>query len=140
MSTSLKIKSEENLKLAQKIVTSKNRFYASSIHCSYYSCVQLMLHILRIDLGKSDDDVHKESIEGSKNENGFHNWLITIIAREFFRRNPKKASEFNNRIGELKGVRVKADYQNSLIKEPKAKEALKYAELIMEDLIMHFKI
>ena len=130
--SALKEKSEQNLKSADLLVL--NKLFSPSVHCSYYSCVQLMLHILRSDLGKSDKDVDDESYKGSKDENGFHNWLQNLISREFFSRHYMLGRDFNNFIGSLKGTRIKADYKNIEIKEAQAKQAFQYAQKISEIL------
>ena len=77
----LKKKSDSNMMSAQYLIDRGN--FAPSIHCSYYSCVQLMLHILRSEYNKTEDDVVSESQQGSQDEGGFHNWLINFINRQF---------------------------------------------------------
>lgn len=116
------------------------KLYCSSVHCSYFSCVQLMLHLLRSDLGKTDSDIDKESRQGVKDEEGFHNWLRNTILRQFFIKNPEAGREFNNFFGTLAGFRVKADYKNYEVKETIAKQSIGYAEVATELLKSNFKI
>lgn len=131
-------KSGLNYKSAE-FLHSKN-LYCSSVHCSYYSCVQLMLHILRSDLGKTDSDIDEESRQGAKDEEGFHNWLRNTILRQFFLKNAEAGREFNNFIGTLAGFRVKADYKNYEVKETVAKQSIDYAKVANELLESNFKI
>lgn len=142
MSTYLATKSTENFQLAKRILDEKKGCYASSVHCAYYACVQLMLHILRTDLAKSEAEIEAESMEGSKNEGGFHNWIIKGISQAFFLRDKKyvESRDFADKINELKGLRVKADYKNVEINEKKAKKAVEYAESVTFALQKYFKV
>ena len=142
MSSHLYIKSKENIKIAQKIVLDKNGGYATSVHSSYYSCVQLMLHILRSDFKKSEDEIETESGNGSKEKGGFHNWIIHSISTAVFLRDKKfsDSRDFTDKINELKGLRVKADYKNIEISENKAKHAVEYAKSITFVLEKYFTI
>ena len=103
-------KSQENLQAAQIL---KNRsLFASSIHCSYYSCVQLMKHTLMQKMNKTSDEIDTES-----NGEGSHQWLIKEIFNIlFFDKNDwNTANNFNIGVNELKKLRMKADYKNKLI-------------------------
>jgi hypothetical protein len=136
--TKLKDKSDHNLKASGNLLTKS--LCAPSVHCSYYSCIQLMLHILRSDLKKSDLEVDKESEAGSKNEGGFHNWLINLILRELVKKDFQLSRDFSTFVGQLKGLRVKADYKNVEISPNKAKEGLEFAQHVIEILQQKFKI
>lgn len=133
----LKSKSDCNINSASSLIT--NSLYASSVHCSYYSCVQLMLHILRSDFGKTDVIIDSESKIGSKNNRGFHNWLINIIRKEYMQRNPGDSRLFYSKIGQLKKLRVNADYKNIDVPSATANNALKTAQEINSLLQTNFR-
>lgn len=134
----LKNKSNQNISSAQYLI-SRNCF-ASSIHCSYYGCVQLMLHILRSEFNKTEEDITKESQEGSRDERGFHNWLINFIRGQFYLRNNVDCRDFLSFIVQLKAKRVKSDYHNKEIKPNEATISKEYAQKIIELLAKNFKI
>jgi hypothetical protein len=134
----LKDKSDQNIASAQYLIVKSH--YASSVHCSYYSCVQLMLHILGSHFKKTEIDIDNESQLGSKDEGGFHNWLINYIQRQFFLINNKDSREFYTFIGQLKNQRVRSDYRNVEIKPQKATESKSYAEEIIKLLNKNFTI
>ncbi len=140
MSTHLNLKSEENLRLANRIISEKSGHYSTCVHCAYYSCVQLMLHILRSDFNKSDEQIDEESKNGSKKEGGFHNWIINNINQAFFVKDKKyiDSRDFADKINALKWLRIKADYKNMEINEKKAKRAVENAGSINLTLKKYF--
>ncbi len=130
VNTHLKTKSEQNIQLADQITTNGSEF-ASSVHCGYYSCVQLMLHILRSHFGQSDTEI--ENNERTQNKSS-HNLLISEIGSELKRLNANEFRDFNSKIKQLKGIRNKADYRNEHISKNKALLALAYSKSIIAAL------
>ncbi len=122
----LKAKSEESTEASNKLIQAS--LLNSSVHCSYYACVQLMLHLLRTHFGKTELEVTKEGFAGAKTENGYHNWLINLIVVEFVKLNKTEASKFNSIINGLKAVRAKADYQNIKLNPNEALKACQTSE------------
>ncbi|GEM_PF-2209046 len=94
-----------------------------------------MLHILRSDLGKTEAQIKKEQ-QGQSS----HNWLINVINTEFNRRNNSQSRSFYNTIGQLKSLRVKADYKNAEILQPEANRALNEANKVLISLKSNFAI
>ena len=133
-----KLKSESNIKGAELLI--RNSLYSSSVHCSYYSNVQLMLHILFTDFNKSEDEIESESKQGSIDEKGYHNWLKNTITRELFMKDAMIVRDFNNFFGQLKALRVKADYKNSIINKNKASDAVGFSKSINEILKEKFTV
>ncbi|MCK9452685.1 MAG: hypothetical protein M0Q90_13410 [Bacteroidales bacterium] len=133
-----KLKSEKNIKGAELLI--KNSLCSSSVHCSYYSNVQLMLHILFADFGKTEKEIESEAKQGSVDEQGYHNWLKNTITRELTKRDFMIVRDFNNFFGQLKALRIKGDYKNSLISESKAIDAVSFSRNINEILQEKFSI
>lgn len=131
----LKSKSIESIAAAEILL--KQNHANSSVHCSYYSCVQLMLHLLRNHFGKTELAIKDEGIEGGKNENGYHNWLLNYIFKEFVTLDPRDAAKFNGIISALKKQRRIADYQNKNVEIGKAdyvfRQSLQAQELIKKN-------
>ncbi len=131
----LRQKSGENLKASDLLIRAS--FYNSSVHCAYYACVQLMLHILRSDLGMTE----KEISNGDSENGGFHAWIINIIGTAFLKK--KKTEEgrtFRSQIESLRKFRRKSDYDNYLIDERKAKQAKENAESITQLIKDNFTV
>lgn len=132
----LKYKSECNISSAH-LLFSKN-FFAPSVHCSYYSCFQLMLHIQRSDFKKSDEEVHT-GWENSKKS--MHNWLCNLMKKEFaLRSNELSKRKFNKNISILRNLRVLADYENEPIEGYKAIYGINLATGILDQLKEKFSI
>lgn len=123
-------KSNENCRSSELLI--EQSFYSSSVHCSYYSCVQLMIYILINKEGKSEEDIKTEQENVGKN---FHVYLINTFITKL--RNDRTYHYYRNTIGkltELKILRVKADYKNAEILESEATEANTLSKRIIEDL------
>ena len=101
----LKNKSEINLASAELL--HKHSYYPSVVHCSYYSCIQLMKYIWLHKMNKTEQDLEiltKSSSEGS------HEVLINQTGG-FIKNKSLDFRTFNNMIGQLKKLRVNADYK-----------------------------
>lgn len=133
-----KIKSGKNINGAELLI--KNSLFSSSVHCSYYSNVQLMLHILFNDFGKSESEIENEAKQGSIDEKGYHNWLKNTITRELVKRDFMIGRDFNNFFGQLKALRVKADYKNTIIEKNKANDAVSFSKKINQILEEKFSV
>ena len=133
-----KKKSKENQKSAKLLIQNSN--FSSSVHCAYYSNIQLMLHILLHDIKLSETEIEAESKQGSLDEGGFHNWLKAAITRELLDRDFMLVRDFNNFFGQLKSLRIKADYKNLLILEQKAKNGLDLSRNITKLLEEKFTV
>ncbi len=136
MSTILKAKSDSNLLLAQKIINERNGFYHSSIHCLYYSCFQLMLHICSSD--STVRNFNDKSLDAVK---GTHEKMIKKFFDCFVEKQKRLlAVDFNNEMNKLKQLRHKADYKDFEISERKAIEAERVAKTIISQLTNTFTI
>jgi len=133
--TNWKIKADENIKCAEILIN--GRKFSSSVHCSYYSNIQLLLHVLHEEFNKTEDQIDEES---KKDENGFHIWLKNYITRELTTRQFMILRDFNNYFGKLKKIRIKADYKNIIISENKAKEAQDASLLIKRIIEENFRL
>ena len=121
----LENKSSHNIKAA-KLLMDKSDFHCSSVHCSYYSCVQLSKHILyRIGFKKEADNSRQK----------FHNYFKDTIFGYLRDKNQRfDAVDFRNFVQELNTLRAEADYQDVEIDKPKADEAHKKAEKVIKIL------
>jgi hypothetical protein len=103
----LKNKSEINFASAELLHT-KN-YYPAVVHCSYYSCIQLMKHIWLHKMNKTEDELsqlNRNSVETS------HQVLINQIGSFLKSKNSVAFRDFNNTIGQLKKIRNDADYKD----------------------------
>jgi hypothetical protein len=128
-------KSTKNIEAAAKLIEAK--LDASSVHCSYYSCVQHMLHIK----GEYYNEDSERLLERCKFEQkGSHFVLINEI-KDAIRNVSKNASEyqtFSHNIESLKRNRIDADYQNVAIDKSKSGASLAFANKINGILARNF--
>ena len=106
----LKNKSEINFLAAEML--HKNSLYPSVIHCSYYSTFQLMKFIWLEKMEKDENELR--SLSNKSSDKGSHEVLINEIVR-WLATKGANSRDFNNKIGMLKKLRRKADYENTQI-------------------------
>ncbi len=134
----IKSKSEQNLKMARLSI--EKTCYSTSVHCSYYACVQFMIHILYNHFEMSEEQVDKEQKRISKDlEAGFHAWIRHFFVMKLLpMEGGRIAREFSNYATQLKTMRVLADYKKKEITEQKAMLAQSYSENILKILEEHY--
>ena len=126
----LKEKSEFNFLAAELLL--KNNLYAPSVHCSYYSCLQLIKFSIKAffeieysdlssNIASSDKNSHKYMIEFVKNG---MNGKIDRFGERDFSRNMK----------DLKQFREESDYEDLEVKREKGEKALILAAEIRQFL------
>jgi len=139
VSTHLKQKSACNIDSAKQLINQS--LYPSSIHCSYYSCVQLMLHLLRSHFGHHDTDINELLYPPEQKNKQLHVNLIRIFRGELKEMGDiAQFNVFNTNIGRLKALRGRSDYQNRQINQSIAKEAFRKANAIITILTNNFTV
>lgn len=128
----IKSKSIENFKAAKLLSKDGNKMYSASIHCAYYSCFQLVKHILAkiryIPYSKQETDAIDSKI-------GTHNFIIETMRNDLLSIKEEEAYDiFDNNITELKRLRKIADYDNVIISPEEAKDAVNMADETLETL------
>lgn len=113
-----------------------NYFYPSVVHCSYYSCIQLMKHIFLFTLNKSEADLEHE---GKIMAAGSHEVLINNITT-LLKTNNKDWRTFNTNIIQLKRLRVSADYQDAEIDSKKGNDSISLSDVVLKLLKSNVKI
>lgn len=124
----LKNKSDINLEAAELL--HKNSLYPSVIHCAYYSCFQYMKFIWIEEMGKSELDLSnliRNSTEGS------HEVLINQIG-VFLKNKGCDFRDFNNKIGQLKKLRRRADYEDFQIDSMNSGHSLTLSKILLKVL------
>lgn len=141
--THLKDKSTLSLQAAHHLIV--NSIFAPSVHCSYYSCVQYILYILSSNYNKTELEIYDDFQNWAKTSGkasgggGYHNFLRNSIYREFYKIDKTYASTFNTMMGNMHGLRVKADYKNCSIISEQATEVQESAKAVLSLLKKNFK-
>ncbi len=139
MSTPFLEKSKESLESAQFLIDKGN--YNSSIHCAYYSCVQVLLYVLHNDIGLNDKQLGDEVSQYIRNrrKGGSHAYYINRVIKDLESEN-RFVSRLNTKLTDLKDLRVRADYKTDLIDKREANTALSLAETSINELITHYNL
>ena len=125
------LKNKSELSKAAADLLQRNSFYPSVIHCAYYSCIQLMKHILIATLGKTEAEIAAEVRSSPK---GSHEIMINNINKHL-KSNSKDWRTFNSKITQLKRLRVDADYGNIQIDSVKGNDSI----ILSDEVLRHLK-
>lgn len=140
MSTSFLEKSKDSLESAQFLIDEgKNN---SSVHCAYYSCVQVLLYILHNEIGLTASQLKNEISQYLKNKGkgGSHAYYIGRIINDLTNRNSGALSSLNTELVLLKKARVEADYTPTILTEKDASKAYNRAEIIIQKLSTDYNL
>ena len=121
----------EILQDAAKLLHDKT-FYPAVAHSAYYSCYQLLKHIWLYGMEKSQEELNTQS---SLSHLGSHEFLINEIGKYIKNSKNRTANsdfrDFNNKIGQLKTLRTKADYDDDLFDSSKSLNSLSLSDEIV---------
>lgn len=115
----LLVKSSESLETAEFLY--EEQYYNSSIHCAYYSCFQLLKHIVINILKENDYDTNVAAMG-----QGSHVYTINRVSNDIASKIEvyKKFRWLHREIFDLKDIRHKADYSLDLITESESRKAI----------------
>ena len=89
----LREKSEFNFDAAQVLI--KNNLFAPSVHCSYYSCFQLMKYTMNYVFGISYDELNTRI---SVTAGGTHSYVTNFFNKEVKKKSITDYSDFSRKI------------------------------------------
>lgn len=121
----LKEKSEVNFKSAELLKL--NTCYCAAVHSAYYSCLQMMKHLLFEKAGYNELTLKEEQ---KRRRQGSSHIVITRLVMKYMKSQSKSARNFNNEILLLKKMRVEADYTQIEVDLPQCEMAISKSILI----------
>jgi len=125
----LKNKSEFNITAAQFLID--RNLYAPSIHCSYYSCFQLLKVILKEFIGIDYNQQERAIRMGQQNS---HSYVITNVLNVVHDKNRLAYPEISRKIKNLRLLREKADYRDIQIDQSTSLDAYNTAKEVLSYL------
>lgn len=132
-------KSELSLDAAEKLKNNPHNHYSPSIHCSYYSCYQKLLHVLFKILGYSKEQYDNEfRLFRLKQEAGNHEFMLQLFWRKISAKNIDDGRDFKNNFISLRKLRIDSDYLEIWIEKDKSDLAYHLAEAIHKNLRRNF--
>jgi uncharacterized protein (UPF0332 family) len=118
-------KTNQNLSSAQILLDQSH--YSSSVHCSFYGCLQTMAHTLFIKLNHNklqfDYDRRLRKMET-------HQYIFALIKKEVEKSLKPEYNWFIHNYSKLKKLREQADYSEDPITHSQGYEALNMADAI----------
>jgi len=137
-------KHKTNFDAGVLLIEGENAYYASSIHCFYYSIFQLTDYVLRDVLKLSKKEIKERTSKylatGSGNR-GSHEVIIMTMYKELIdATDTTKANFYKDKTLELKRLRNQSDYKNVYIDESISKLAHNLCEEIKTNIYQDFNI
>ncbi len=133
-----KIREKSNFNFDAAALLLKNSLYAPSVHCSYYSCFQLLKYTIKDFFGVDYDN---QSINIAKTRQRTHQYVINYIVNELKKYSSANESRgFKRKINDLKQLRIESDYENIEISLDKGTKAFDKAKEIRTFLIKKFNL
>lgn len=132
----LRQKSDFNIDAASALL--KQNLFAPSVHCSYYSCFQLLKYTIK-DFFEVDYETLAVNISTSKQKT--HQYVINYITKELVTlAGIKESQDFKRKIKDLKQFREESDYEDIEVNSDKGNNAYNKAREIRSYIIKNFKI
>ena len=126
--SNLKNKSELNIQAAKKLI--EENLYAPSVHCSYYSCFQL----LKFKMNDFFDISYEQlGVNTSSSHKGTHKYIIDYIKNQIKNNIDRDTSlYFSRQIKDLKLYRERSDYEEIEIRKDESDKAFRKAENVIK--------
>jgi hypothetical protein len=139
--SALKNKSEINLEAAR--ILNERTLYAPSIHCAYYSVLQLMKFAVSDSIGISyeeqDQEINALKTQKAKAK-GTHEYLIMKVEDVIRRNDELNFTDFTRNVKVLKRFRASSDYDNVDISSEQSNKAFGLAKELRAQLKRTFKV
>lgn len=136
-------KATKNFDAAELLIN--NRIYPPSIHCSYYSCLQIILFLIKTKL-VTEWTAYQDSIDASialkqlNRKESLHNQYISFIKQDIKKKELNLSRKFSTDIGILKQNRNDSDYTETPTEDRIAENSLNLAKKINFQLMDHYKL
>lgn len=135
----LKEKAKFNLDAAELLKT--NNLFAPSVHCSYYSCLQLMKATINEFKGISYDQLKRDIQHArEKQKLNTHTYVIKYIGDEIYSFSKEEFAKFNRNIKQLKIFREVSDYEEKEITFEEGSKALRIAREVRDQMKKIFNV
>jgi len=133
-------KAKENYKSAD-LLCNRHKMWASSVHCSYYSCLQVIIHLIEDKTLNAKWEAFQKNAKGDKNiakeDLGMHNMYINFMKKQIMEVDYDSLRIFG-KIDNLKKARVASAYLNDEITEQRANSSIERAKEVRDLLIENF--
>lgn len=133
-----KLKQKSNFNIDAAIVLLEQNLFAPSVHCSYYSCFQLLKYTIKDFFGI---DYEKQAINALASKQKTHQYVVNYISNELKSYvSVIESRNFKRKINDLKQYRVESDYENIEVSYEKGNDAFNRANEIRNYIIKNFNV
>ena len=135
-------KSDLLMSAAEDINNDINKCYFLVVpHSAYYSCFLFMKHLCYKVFAVKNENEIKNSVDST--QHGSHEIMITYVHNKMIQsctsiEDKQKVVEFANKIGQLKKLRTKADYEEVDITSTQSNQAIELAQDV-RNILKHFR-
>ena len=133
----LKAKSEKSIEAARYLSVRTDGLNNSSVHCSYYSCLQCILHnidsILNLDANQQKNE-YDSYVKKTAHPLGSHEYWIEKFCKHIFLTNPNEAKFVRTNTLTLKSRRQEADYRETDFSVAKTKQLYELAKSVLDSI------
>jgi hypothetical protein len=126
----LRAKSDFNTSAADLLYD--NHLYAPSVHCAYYSCLQLIKFLIKDFLNVDYPD---QKIESDHLKQNSHEYVIRKLLNEVYGFSRLDYIDLRRNIYDLKSFREMSDYENKMVDIKLSKKSIEKANDIRGYLI-----
>ncbi len=131
------LKTKANINDTASAFLYEKGLYAPTVHCAYYSCVQLMLYLLttKIYQNRAEFDCKSNELK-IETKLGSHERMINLFT-SYLRNNKKDGGDrewkdFNTEINQLKKLRTDSDYGDNETLKPDGENSMKLSESVIK--------
>lgn len=126
----IKEKSGFNLDAAELLIT--KGFHSSSVHCSYYACLQFLKHSLKNFFDFSYDYIEGECVNSRL---GTHGYIINATLNAYKSKTDLRTYQDTKRlVNDLKEFRENSDYFNIQISVDDSEKSLKMSREVIHEI------
>ncbi|SMO77661.1 HEPN domain-containing protein [Saccharicrinis carchari] len=132
----LRQKSDFNISAADALL--QKNLYAPSVHCSYYSCFQLLKYTIKEFFG---EDYEAQAVNIAASQQKTHQHVVNYVSNELKGlAGIEESRKFKRTIKDLKQFRTESDYENVEVNSDKGNNAYTKANEIRSYIIKNFKV
>jgi uncharacterized protein (UPF0332 family) len=124
------LRNKSEISIASAELLHNRSMYPSVIHYAYYSCIQMIIYVLRVKFNHSENDLKPDNGE----KVGAHEKLINTVSLYFQKNGYQQMKKFVSEINDLKRLRIDADYKDISIDYDKSSSSIKLSKSIVKDI------
>lgn len=133
-----KLKQKSNFNIDAATALLEQHLFAPSVHCSYYSCFQLLKYTIKVFFSI---DYEKQAINAIASKQKTHQYVVNYISNELKSlAGIVESRNFKRKVNDLKQFRVESDYENIEVSYDKGNDAFNRAKEIRNYIIKNFNV